>query len=504
MAYIFHFPDLGEGVHEGKIVKWLVREGDVVKTDQVLGEVETDKAVVEIPSPSAGTILKLYFPEGGVIRVGQILTAIGAPEEQAPAQVEEHGAAPAEKAKVEVLSQAQEHKLGDGDSKIHVTVHGERELGQSATSQIPYPQLQKQAIPSSAVLATPAVRQTARELGVELSMVKGSGPGGRITPDDVKVFSQNKGQALAVQSQSQAQMLTPQATPQSVQQVSPQQISIQQPSQQVQAQSAQIPWQPQFPSQFQQQPQSAQPQPRTLPSFDGPTTRVALTQLRKAVARKMVESAQAIPHVTHVDEADVTELWAVREQLKKLVEERTGVKLTLLPFLAKAVVEVLKKFPNFNASYDEAAQELVLKNYFNLGFAVDTPEGLMVVVVKDADKKPILQIASEINDLAGRARERKVKLDELKNSTFSITNIGSYGGVAATPIINHPETAILALYRMRQKPVVREGIIVARNVMPISVTFDHRVIDGGDAARFVNEIIKMAESPQASGLAKVE
>ncbi|MEM4389236.1 MAG: dihydrolipoamide acetyltransferase family protein [Candidatus Micrarchaeia archaeon] len=372
MVYVFRFPDVGEGITEGRVVKWLVKEGERVKEDQPLGEIETDKAVVEMPSPKAGIVLRLYVPEGGVVKVGEALAAIGEEGESAP----------------------------------------------EATAPLQ---------PAARPLATPAVRKLARELGVDLTKIRGTGPAGRITEQDVR---------------------------------------------------------------------AASTAPRAPPPvhIEGPVERIPLVGVRKLIAQRMSQSAFTIPHVTHMDECDVTELWKLREGKKALAQAK-GIHLTFLPFIARAVILSLKHHPIFNASIDEEKGEIVIKKYINLGIAVDTPDGLLVVVIRNADSKDILELAREMNELSERARERKVSLEELRGSTFTITNIGTLGGIFATPIINPGECAILGTGRIRDAPAVLDGQIVVRKLLPLSLSFDHRITDGAAAARFVNAIKQHLEDP---------
>ncbi len=484
MVFVFNFPDLGEGVHEGKIVKWLVKEGDEVKADQIIGEVETDKAIVELPCPQAGTMLRLYFSEGEVVKVGQILLAIGSPGEIAPPQIAGEHHEGVEKAKVEVLKQSEEHKLGPGDKKLHVTIEGERPALQSTAAAFA-PISSLQATPGS-VLATPAVRQLARQIGIDLANIRGSGPGGRILADDVQKASAVKAipaPSLSIQQQFQTSM--PSAP------VSGDVASALASAIQAMVESAVAKKMASMPIAQSSGQGIASQKPL---SFDGPVERQSLSTLRKAVAKKMVESVRAMPQVAHWDEADVTDLWQLRENEKEGAKAQ-GIHLTLLPFIAKALLETLKEFPAFNSSFDDSTQELVLKKYYNLGIAVDTPDGLIVVVVKDADKKAVLQLGREINELAEKARNRKTTLDEIKGSTFTITNIGSVGGAGAAPIINYPESAILGLFRTRDQVRLVSGTPAIRKVMPLSVTFDHRVIDGADAARFMNALVAKLQMP---------
>jgi len=403
MAFVFNFPDVGEGIHEGRVVEWLVAEGAVVAEDQPLLKVETDKAVVELPSPKAGTVLKLHVPSDSVIEVGDALVTIGAEGESLP-------------------------------------VDGEAKDGPALVAVPPPEQTPPPSRTGRRPLATPKTRSLARKLGVDLAMVKGSGSAGRITDEDVERAASAPSAPISVPA--------PKAAPAGV----------------------------------------------TASTVDGEVERVPLTHLRKVIAGAMRTSKQTSAHVTHVEEADVTELFAHYRSVKTEVESKGG-RFTLLPFFIKALVTVLKDYPIFNATVDEEAAEILLKKYYNIGIAVDTPEGLIVPVIKGADGKDMLQLADEITDLAGRARERKLGLDELKGGTCTITNIGPLGGVFATPIINQPELAIIGLHKIQDRPVVVDGEIVVRKMMYLSISFDHRWIDGAEGARFMTDLVGLISKP---------
>jgi len=406
MAKEFRFPDLGEGVTEGEIKRWLVNEGDVVKKDQSIAEVETDKAVVEMPSPFPGKVQKLNYPEGGIVKVGEVLATIA----------EEGGEGPVP---------AMPEKVAGS-----VSVVGELPEEEATVPTRPRPPPAE----AKGVLATPAVRKLARELDIDLSTVKGSGPGGRITETDLR--SAQAGREPAV--------------------------------------------------------------PRVQPKFDiyGFIERKPVRGVRRTIARHMKDAQNAQALVTTTEVADVTDLVALREKAKKYAEEVKGVKLTYLPFIIKAVVAALKKNPYLNSSMDEESGEIVLKKYYNLGIAVATDDGLIVPVVKMADQKEVFALAQEIKELADAAVSRKVDLADLKGGTFSITNYGVFGGVYATPIPNYPEGAILGVGRVQEAPWMKDGEMAVRKLMYLSLTFDHRIMDGAQAARFMTDLKTFLESPE--------
>lgn len=423
MAVEFKFPDVGEGITEGEIVKWRVKEGDSIKEHDTLVEIETDKAVVEIPSPASGEILRLHHKEGDTVKVGEILVTIS-----------EKG----EKVSVPVKGEAveKEKPLVKEAGAVGYLEEAPEEVPKKAE---PVRQIRKEKEPS--MIALPAVRRLARDLGVDMTQVKGSGAGGRITEEDVRKFAQEHGLKKIEEKMPQVE------------------VKIQK-------------------------------------KYDmyGYVERVPLKGTRKSIAKHMVESAFTAPHVTHMDEADVTKLVEHREREKKIAETK-GVKLTYLPFVVKAVIRAMKKHPSFNSSLDDEHEEIILKKYYNIGIAVDSEYGLIVPVIKGADKKSVLDIAKEIVELAEKVRARKIDLADLKGGTFTITNIGSIGGLHATPIINYPEVAILATGRIFDRLVVEKGKVGVKKIMPLSLAFDHRVADGADAAQFMNSVKEGLEDP---------
>lgn len=413
MVYLFKFPDVGEGIHEGTVVKVLVSEGQNVKTDEPLFEVETDKAVVELPSPQTGSVLKLYVKQGDAIKVGQTIIAIGAQGEKAPDKPDETST-PSQAAARQTAKTTQ----ATGTAQTAAAVSTQTSAGGKA-------------------IATPAVRALAQKLGVELEKVKGTGIGGRIMPSDVENAAK-AGPASSASSQS-----------------------------------------------------SQSPHPAQI-AFAGPVERTPLSGVRKAIAERMTQWL-SIPQAGVSEDYDFTKLYELREKLKR---EKPELKTTYLSFIVKAIALALQKHPSLNATFLQETQEIVFKKYYNIGIATDTEHGLIVPVVKNADKKKISEIAAEIEVLAKGARERKIRLEDLKDGTFTITNVGSLGGVAVAPVINYPESAILGLSKMRDTPVVFEGRIVARKIMRFDLGFDHRVLDGGDGMRFIEELKDYLENPE--------
>ncbi len=397
MPFDFVLPDLGEGITEGEVRKWLVKEGDEVEEHQTVLEIETDKAIVEVPSPKKGKVARIRKHEDDVVKVGEVLMTIA--EEGEPAEEE------AEKSE----------KKKESVSVVGVLPEEEEEE----------------------VLATPAVRSLAKELGVNIETVKGSGPAGSIRMDDVRSAAEKTGGA----------------------------------------EKEERPEKPQKPA-----------------DRHGETERIALKGLRRTIAKNLSLSQKTTAFVTGMEEADITELWDLREREKTSLKEK-GIHLTFLPFFIKAVQHALSEHPYLNASLDDEHEEIVLKKYFNIGIAVDTPDGLMVPVIKDAEKKTILELAEDLQNLSVKARERKIKIEEMKGGTFTVTNYGHFGGTFATPIINYPETAILGTGKISEKPWVKDGQIVIRKILPLSLTFDHRVTDGVDASKFLTKIVNYLEDP---------
>jgi pyruvate dehydrogenase E2 component (dihydrolipoamide acetyltransferase) len=394
MTYEFKLPDMGEGISEGEVLKWMAKVGDQIKEDQPIIEVMTDKVNVQIPAPRTGKVLQILVKEGDVAKVGQTIMVIDD---------------------------------GSGGAPSPVSAPTTARPPPQATP----PQIQQPSSAARGVLATPATRRLARELDVDIGTVRGSGPQGRVTDDDVRRSAsvpRTGASAVAVQMA-----------------------------------------------------QPAKPGPKE--------ELVPLRGIRKVISERMVKSLHTTAQVTHIDEADMTELVLLREAFKGSAEKR-GVHLTYLPFIIKALVPALKEFPYVNSMLDEQAGNIILRKYYNIGIATDTEQGLVVPVVKDVDRKDIFELAGEIEKLSEKARSGQLALDDVHGSTFTITNVGAIGGLFATPIINVPEVAILGLHKIAKRPVIRDGKVEVRDTTYLSLSFDHRVIDGAYAARFTSRVIE--------------
>ena len=431
-------PNLGEGAESGTVVNIFVKEGDHVSKDQPILELENEKAVATIPSTAEGQVTRIYVKPGEKVSVGQRLLSLG----------EGGGAVPAEAPVVKKAEPRDEEP--------------ERETGVIQTPAPP-PSTHEEVTeppaesPSGAPpAAAPSIRKLARDLGIDLARVRGSARGGRILLEDVRAYIQRL-QRLAAQPRTAAPSPAPAA------------------------------------------PAPKPPAERIDFSRWGPVSRQRLSPLREVIARRMADNWNAIPHVTQFDEADITNLNALRKQYAPVYEQK-GARLTLTSFALKIVADTLKKHALFNSSLDEAGNELVLKQYYHIGVAVDTEAGLIVPVIRDVDKKDLLQLSKELEEIAKKARERKVTAEELKGGTFTISNQGGIGGAHFTPIVNRPEVAILGLGRGVLKAVVRDGKIEPRLMMPIGLSYDHRVIDGGTAARFTVDLVQGFETFKDDGV----
>jgi pyruvate dehydrogenase E2 component (dihydrolipoamide acetyltransferase) len=431
VAFEFKLPDIGEGIHEGEIVKWFVKPGDEVNEDDVLCEVQNDKAVVEIPSPVKGKVLEILVEEGTVATVGQTLITLDAPGYENMTFKGQEQDEPKEKENTQEVSKKEE---------------GEAKAPQEAPSK------QTEVDPNRRVIAMPSVRKYAREKGVDIRLVQGTGKNGRVLKSDIDAFlaggtaAQQKEEAPAAKAEEKAAAA------------------------------------------------AAAQQPVVLEG-EFPETREKMSGIRRAIAKAMVNSKHTAPHVTLMDEVDVTKLVAHRKKFKEIAAEK-GIKLTFLPYVVKALTSALREFPVLNTSIDDETEEVIYKHYYNIGIAADTDRGLLVPVIKHADRKPIFALAKEINELAAKAREGKLAPHEMKGASCTITNIGSAGGQWFTPVINHPEVAILGIGRISEKPIVRDGEIVVAPVLALSLSFDHRMIDGATAQKALNHIKRLLNDPE--------
>lgn len=429
MAFQFKLPDIGEGIHEGEIVKWFVKPGDKVQEDDVLCEVQNDKAVVEIPSPVEGTVEEVLVEEGTVATVGQVLVTFDAPGYEDMKFKGDEEEAPKQEEKVEVQAAPQTPPVAGTEAP-------------AASVQ------QAEADPNRRIIAMPSVRKYSRDKGVDIRLVSGSGKNGRVLKEDIDSFLTGGTTAVAVIEEQ------PAATEAEKVATTP-----------------------------------------AIPQGQYPETREKMSGIRKAIAKAMVNSKHTAPHVTLMDEIDVTKLVANRKKFKDIAAQK-GIKLTFLPYVVKALTSALREFPALNTSIDDSTSEIIHKHYYNIGIAADTEKGLLVPVVKEADRKSIFTISNEINELATKARDGKLAPDEMKGASCTISNIGSAGGQWFTPVINHPEVAILGIGRIADKPIVKNGEIVVAPVLALSLSFDHRMIDGATAQNALNHIKKLLNDPE--------
>ncbi|MBM1152112.1 dihydrolipoyllysine-residue acetyltransferase [Enterococcus durans] len=540
MAYQFKLPDIGEGIAEGEIVKWFVKAGDTINEDDTLLEVQNDKSVEEIPSPVTGTVKNVLVPEGTVANVGDVLVEIDAPghedneesggdagvaaKEQTPEQPAAEPTADTETqgtdggvfefklpdigegiAEGEIvkwfvkagdtineddtLLEVQNDKSVEeipspvtgtvknvlvpegtvanvGDVLVEIDAPGHNTAPSSAKPAAPASEkvetsgsaaVVEASDPDKRVLAMPSVRQFAREKDVDISQVTATGKGGRVTKEDIENFISGGGVTAKAEEAAPVKETAP-------------------------AEKAET--------------KPAKPAQAFRSNLGDLEERVALTPTRKAIAKAMVNSKQTAPHVTLHDEVEVSKLWDNRKRFKE-VAAANGTKLTFLPYVVKALTATVKKFPILNASIDDAKQEIVYKNYYNIGIATDTDHGLYVPNVKDADRKGMFAIADEINEKAKLAHDGKLSADDMRNGTITISNIGSVGGGWFTPVINYPEVAILGVGTIAQQPIVNgEGEIVVGRVMKLSLSFDHRIVDGATAQQAMNNIKRLLADPE--------
>ena len=442
MAFQFKMPDIGEGIAEGEIVKIDIKVGDTIQEDDILFEVQNDKSVEEIPSPVSGTILEVKVQEGTVARVGDIIVVID--DGSGPAEA---GAAPAAP---EATPAAVEAPVAPAaPTPAAAPAAPAQATGVPAASN-----------PDKLVLAMPSVRQYAREKGVDITLVVPTGKGGRVTREDIDNFGGAPVAAPAVEAAPAVQAVTPASAPA-----------------------------PAAPA------AKAEPAKPFVGSAER-EERVKLTPMRKAISKAMVNSKHTAPHVTLHDQVEVSKLWDHRKKFKDVAAAQ-GTKLTFLPYVVKALAVAMKKFPVLNASIDDATQEIVYKNYINIGIATDTDLGLFVPNIKDANTKSMFGIADEINALAAKAHEGKLTATDMGQGTITISNIGSVGGGWFTPVINYPEVAILGVGTIVREPVINENdeIVIGRN-MKLSLSFDHRIVDGATAQKAMNELKRLLADPE--------
>ena len=535
MAFKFKMPDVGEGMAEGEIVKWLVAEGDTVQEEDSVAEIQNDKSVEEIATPVSGTIKKILVPEGTVATVGDVLIEIDAPghedEEDAAASTpsspanEEKAADPAtsgstgssiykfkmpdvgegmaegeivkwliaegdtveeEDSIAEIQNDKSVEEIASpvsgtvksilvsegtvatvGDVLVEIDVPGYVDESAPAAETSAAPSTESKPAASTPqtgernerVLAMPSVRQFARENDVDIALVTPSGKGGRTTKEDVQSFMSGETAAPAPAKEEKAETTATPAAKESKKEAAP----------------------------------AAQPFTSSMGEAE---TREKMTPTRKAIAKAMVNSKHTAPHVTLHDEVEVSKLWDHRKKFKSIAAEK-GTKLTFLPYVVKALAATVKAFPVMNASIDDASQEIVYKNYINIGIATDTDNGLYVPNVKNADAKGMFTIADEINDKAAQAHEGKLAAADMRNGSISISNIGSVGGGWFTPVINYPEVAILGVGTITQQPIVNaEGEIAVGRVMKLSLSFDHRIVDGATAQKAMNNIKRLLADPE--------
>ena len=462
----FKLPDIGEGVTEGEVVSWLVKPGDVVKEDEPMVEVMTDKATVTITAPKAGSILETRGKVGEIIQVHGVLVVFdvaGAGEGAAAGNghAGKNGAAAVKDDGPAATA------VGDiRETLPGMTAQSKSSSASSSGSGGASPGGVVQGYFNDKPLATPATRKTARDLNVDLTRVPPTGPQGRVTKSDVETFSRSAHTSTPTTTGTPAHTNTPAHSGTPTPTREPVRIA----------------------------PAPASTHSGAPGTFAPREERVPFAGLRRKIATKMAQSVHTAAHFTFVEECDVTALKALRARMKPAADAQ-GVKLTFLTFILKACVAALKKHPALNCALDESTNELVFRKYYNIGIAASTDAGLIVPVVKDADRRSLLDVAREIERLAADAKNGKSKVEDLSGSTFTITSLGAQGGLFATPILNFPEVGILGVHQIKTKPVVKDGQIVIGEVMLLSLSFDHRLVDGHVGAAFAYEVISYLENP---------
>ncbi len=421
MRYIFNFPDIGEGLDEGNILEWYVAKGQQIKAGQSLLKMETDKVVTDIPSPKGGTVVAIFGKEGETVHVGAPLVEI---------EIEGvHGM----DAVAEVNAPVKTEALEEGSAGVVGTIEVAGNNAYLPASDEGFVPEKTEEKTIRKVLATPVARAMAKEHGVDINKVNGTGPAGRVTKEDItKYKKETEHRETSVTNYSD--------------------------------------------------------------SLNDPIIYEPLTQIRKTIAKNMIASKQNAAHMTVFEEVEISDLIWLREKYKKVYADK-GVKLTFLPFIIKAAALALKQHRQLNSQMDIENNRMIYKNYYNIGIAADTTDGLVVPVIKNVDKMTVFQIAQKISEMAEKAKNRKLSLDELKDGTFTITNYGSIGGIYGMPVINYPQAGILGVGRILKTPVVKDEQIVVGNVLPLSLSVDHRIVDGGEATRFIQKIMGYLSDP---------
>ncbi len=431
MKFTFNFPDLGEGLEEGTIMEWYVKPGQQVKMGDSIVQMETDKVVADIPSPKNGVITDLFGEVGDVIKVGSPLVIIQIEGEVSEQTTED------EKITTEAVSESDD----DAGSVVGtIEVAGKNDI--MAPSDEGEKDIEEKTSVSRKALATPVARAMAKQMGIDINQIPGSGPSGRVKKEDILNF---KSTGLDIKPESDIIK------------------------------------------------KSFNPD-ESLKQTAGDVTYKPLTQIRKTIAKNMLQSKHNAAHMSVFEEVEISGLMEVRSRYKQRFADK-GVKLTYLPFIVKAVAQALKHYPQLNSQIDTENNRMIYRNRYHIGIAVDAPDGLVVPVIRDADKLSIFQIAGQIGELANKARTRKLTLEDLKDGCFSITSFGSFGGIYATPVLNYPQAGILGIGRILKTPVVKDDEIVIGNIMPLSLTVDHRVVDGGETTRFIYKVMEYLTDP---------
>jgi pyruvate dehydrogenase E2 component (dihydrolipoamide acetyltransferase) len=431
MKFTFNFPDLGEGLEEGTIMEWYVKPGQQVKMGDSIVQMETDKVVADIPSPKNGVITNLFGEVGDVIKVGSPLVIIQIEGEVSEQTTED------EKITTEAVSESDD----DAGSVVGtIEVAGKNDI--MAPSDEGEKDIEEKTSVSRKALATPVARAMAKQMGIDINQIPGSGPSGRVKKEDILNF---KSTGLDIKPESD--IIKKSFTPD-----------------------------------------------ESLKQTAGDVTYKPLTQIRKTIAKNMLQSKHNAAHMSVFEEVEISGLMEVRLRYKQRFADK-GVKLTYLPFIVKAVAQALKHHPQLNSQIDTENNRMIYRNRYHIGIAVDAPDGLVVPVIRDADKLSIFQIAGQIGELANKARTRKLTLEDLKDGCFSITSFGSFGGIYATPVLNYPQAGILGIGRILKTPVVKDDEIVIGNIMPLSLTVDHRVVDGGETTRFIYKVMEYLTDP---------